>query len=80
MVCPDGHTGVAEGHTSCPFAHDMRVAYESHITESTSVYYALRTSWASESLPCALFSIDMFVEPFDGNLWVHTEEVVAIVA
>lgn len=38
MVCPDGHTGVAEGHTSCPFAHDMRVAYESQPGPLYNVY------------------------------------------
>ena len=38
MVCPDGHTGVAEGHTSCPFAHDMRVAYENQPGPLYEVY------------------------------------------
>jgi len=24
-ICPDGHSGVARGQTSCPFAHNVRV-------------------------------------------------------
>ncbi len=38
MICPDGHTGVAEGHTSCPFAHDMRAAYENQSGPLYDVY------------------------------------------
>lgn len=26
-VCPDGRSGVAQGQTSCPFAHNVRSAY-----------------------------------------------------
>lgn len=27
IVCPDGHTGVAQGQTSCAFAQNVRMAY-----------------------------------------------------
>jgi hypothetical protein len=38
FVCPDGHSGVAEGQTSCAFAMNVRSAYFSSGSQIVHVY------------------------------------------